>query len=135
MELKYKINKILIEQKITKSQLADSIGVNRSAIYKMLRGETKSINPNTAIKIEEKYPSYKYAWLVFDDPNSINTDNDINTCYSNLSFNNNTDVALHLIANEREFMDIQIFENFIEKKVLQRLLDIVKKDKLKEFLE
>jgi plasmid maintenance system antidote protein VapI len=71
MILKNRINKILVEQKISGAQLAKDIGIQRSAVYNILKGKTKKLNPDTAKKIASTYDEYSYSWLMEADDNVV----------------------------------------------------------------
>ena len=58
------INQILLEQGLEVSQFADKISANREPLYKILRGETKSISHKTAIKIVKAFPEYDINWIM-----------------------------------------------------------------------
>ncbi|PHS03515.1 MAG: hypothetical protein COA88_15710 [Kordia sp.] len=44
------------------------------------------------------------------------------------------DIAIYVAIKEKEFMNIKIFSNIIDKRVTEKILDIVKSGGLKEFL-
>ena len=54
-------------------------------------------------------------------------------CKDGVCFND-VEIAVHVATNESDFMKIKIFENIIERNVANRILDILKDGKLKEFL-
>lgn len=53
---------------LSPESFAISLGVGKSGIYKILRGETKKISSSLAKKIISKYPQYEYEEIMaFND--------------------------------------------------------------------
>lgn len=77
MELKDKLNKILIDNNLNGAKLADMLGIAKSGIYKILRGETKKLQPETVDLINEKFPNYTKEWLnsTLNNTHQINLEN------------------------------------------------------------
>lgn len=143
MKLKDRINKVIVEQKITGAQFATTIGVQKSAIYNILRGKTKKMTPDTANKIVAKYPEYTYSWLM--DRNADTTDVAVtpNTALDEAAqvVANNFEAALesnrvlfleverysrdYLIKRLEEKDFFSLFENNSSKKVLESNLDLI----------
>jgi transcriptional regulator with XRE-family HTH domain len=106
MSLKDKINKIIVEQKISGAQFARDIGIQRSAAYNILKGKTKKLNPETAKKIAATYNEYSYSWLVETDDNSteiIDLNLDINKAAQIVA--NNFEEALN--TNRVLFLEVE----------------------------
>lgn len=58
------LNNILTSLAVTPEDFADSIGVGKSTIYKLLRGDTKKFTVSMAKKISEVYGEYSIEYLL-----------------------------------------------------------------------
>ncbi|MEM7485841.1 MAG: helix-turn-helix transcriptional regulator [Bacteroidota bacterium] len=58
------INAILVDLTLTPEEFADQIGVGKSTIYKIIRGDTKKITKNMAEKISNIFPQYSVHFLM-----------------------------------------------------------------------
>ena len=59
-----RINQILVENNINGAKFADITGIGKSGVYKILRGETKKLKPETVDVIIQKFPKYTKEWLL-----------------------------------------------------------------------
>lgn len=119
------LKKILIELKVTPEEFANNIGVGKSAIYKLLRGDTKKLTKNLAEKINAVYPNYQIDYLVsLNYPkkgNVVLQEQGIikdGVCFSL------DEVISFVVENEEELMKNKIFKNIIEIKVSKRIAEI-----------
>ena len=142
MKLTERITKILTEQRISAAVLAETAGIGKSAMYRIIRGETSKISTKTAIRIETKFPQYSFEWLTKEEvpeksekvrSENSTSDGEIGLIKEGVKFNKE-ELALHFAINEDEFMKMKIFSNVIEKRVVERILEIVKEGGLKEYL-
>lgn len=58
-----KLDQLLTSLAITPEDFADEINVGKSAIYKLLRGDTKKITVLMAKKINQRYPQFSVEYL------------------------------------------------------------------------
>lgn len=66
MELKEKIEQIILEQEIKVSDFLTETGISKTAYYAIKNGKTKKLSYESAKSIVSKYPSYSYKWLMAD---------------------------------------------------------------------
>ena len=62
--IKDKLRHLIISLGLTPEDFAEDIGVGKSGIYKILRGETKKISSTLARKIEAKYSQFTYEEIM-----------------------------------------------------------------------
>lgn len=74
MELKEKIEKILLDEQIKASDFMSVTGISKTAFYSIKKGKTKKLSEETAKNICSNYPKYEYKWLMETD-NSDKTKN------------------------------------------------------------
>lgn len=106
MVLKDKINTIIVEQKISGVQFAEKIGIQKSAVYNILKGKTKKLNPETAKKIISVFSEYDYGWLMQEE--SVEADK------SKANELNAVEIAETVINNFDVLMKNKLFNSFIE---------------------
>ena len=107
MVLKDKINTIIVEQKISGVQFAEKIGIQKSAVYNILKGKTKKLNPETAKKIITVFSEYSYSWLMQDEGVKVNA-------LPKRGSLDAVEVAETVINNFDELMKNKLFNSFIE---------------------
>ncbi|CAL2085320.1 helix-turn-helix transcriptional regulator [Tenacibaculum sp. 190524A02b] len=61
--VKDKFRNLLDELGVTPEEFGVKIGVGKSGIYKILRGDTKKISDKLSKKISEVYPQYSYEHI------------------------------------------------------------------------
>ncbi|PKH51404.1 hypothetical protein CXF68_12250 [Tenacibaculum sp. Bg11-29] len=132
-----KFEKLLIDLRLTPDEFSKIIGVGKSSIYKILRGDTKKITRLLAKKINSKFDKYS-----IDDLLSFNFDSqpkEKELIYKNenekVSFSVNEIIDI-VLENEELFMSKKSFSNLIEIKVSKRIAEITSsKEKLEEYLK
>ncbi len=107
MVLKDKINTIIVEQKISGVQFAEKIGIQKSAVYNILKGKTKKLNPETAKKIITIFSEYSYSWLMQDEAVKAKA-------FPKNSSLDVVEVTEIVINNFDELMKNTLFNSFIE---------------------
>lgn len=132
-----KFEKLLIDLRLTPDEFSKIIGVGKSSIYKILRGDTKKITRLLAKKINSKFDKYS-----IDDLLSFNFDSqpkEKELIYKNenekVSFSVNEIIDI-VLENEELFMSKKSFSNLIEIKVSKRIAEITSsREKLEEYLK
>ncbi len=117
MGVENKIRKILADKKLTGASFAKALGLGKSGVYKMLRGETNKMNTETAKLISEKFPEYSYDWLIGNDVDYISTTE------NSIEVQKVVDV---IIDHKDKFMNNKDFNKLIEleaKKLLKQMLE------------
>mgnify|MGYP001812299085 CR=1 FL=1 len=113
MTLKEKINTILINEKLNGVQLAAQIGIQKSAVYNIIKGKTKKLNADTAEKISKAYPKYTYKWLM----STVDTDfkkDIISRRFEDLSDNDITHIIELITQHFDAFMTHKTFYTLID---------------------
>ncbi len=133
LEKQEKLTKILdhIEKNnITAYSISQGTGLSEMGLGKIIKGLSKNPNGTTVIAIYDFLFKNKKS---DKKTNITKLSNSTKLCKDGVCFND-VEVAIHVATNESDFMKIKIFENIIERNVANRILEIVKDGKLKEFL-
>ncbi|WP_438423213.1 helix-turn-helix domain-containing protein [Aquimarina macrocephali] len=72
MELKEKIEKILLEEEIKASDFMSITGISKTAFYAIRNGKTRKLSEETAKSISDNFPKYQYKWLMSSDGSDSN---------------------------------------------------------------
>ena len=125
LEKEEKLKKIIDfvkKESISAYSISQKTGLSEAGVGRILNGKIKNPNGITVVTIHD------YLF-------SNNTVKEVKPtlCKDGVCFND-VEVAIHVATNESDFMKIKIFENIIERNVANRILEIVKDGKLKEFL-
>lgn len=126
MELKERIAKILLDEKITVVDFSTSIGVLQSNIYKVTRGETKKIQLKTAKKINSVYPKYSIDWIL----NGVNKNSlvpEINLSEKDTKHLNQ--IAQFIESNEFDLMQVPTFRLWLKTKIQEGVIEVLTKGK------
>ena len=125
LEKEQKLKKILDfvkKESISAYVISQKTGLSEAGVGRILNGKIKNPNANTVVSIYE----YLFSSNTVAEPLPT-------LCKDGICFND-IEIAVHVATNESDFMKIKIFENIIERNVANRILDILKDGKLKEFL-
>lgn len=125
--------KLLKELKLSPEDFGLAIGVGKSSIYKILRGDTKKITKNLAQKINFKFPQYTIEYLVSlnflgegvkaRDEEEILTAEEIKI------------VSRVFLLKEKQILDVPFFKKWLKEKELKAKLEVYKDvEKLKNNL-
>ena len=136
---------LLNELQLTPEEFGDKVGVGKSPIYKLLRGDTKKITRRMAERMNLVFPQYEIDYLLSLNYNQeTKTDNDI-TQYSEEyleKINNDSKFELSpkllelfekaILLKEEELLKSSIVATWIANKELvaeNKLLKIIKLNK------
>ena len=103
------------------------MGVGKSSIYKILRGDTRKITVSFAKKINIVYPQYTVENLLrYNYDTNSTPENEIKNILLEKDGITLTveEIALFVLKNEEEFMSIRAFSNMVEVKVAKKVLEI-----------
>lgn len=74
------IDKLLSYSGLNAKMFAEKIGLDRpQAIYDIIKGKTKNISPNMAVKILSVFPEINRTWLLTGEGEMLNTDSPVPT--------------------------------------------------------
>lgn len=112
MTLKDKIDTILINEKLNGVQLAAQIGIQKSAVYNIIKGKTKKLNADTAEKITKAYPKYTYKWLMSDASTGVKKAPHLKA-FKDLDDNDILQIVQLITQHFDDFMTYKMFSTFI----------------------
>lgn len=127
----FELQKIINELGITPEEFSLKIGVGKSSIYKVLRGDTKKITKNLAIKISTVYPEYTVNELLSlnfkqklensENVNfeAINTEDIYSSEEIQLSKKNKDIIIEAFLLSKNQVMSLSIVKNIIENERLK----------------
>ncbi len=123
--VKDKFKAFLIEIKHTPEEFSLAIGMGKSAVYKILRGDTKKISDKLAKKIYEKFPKYTVSYL-----KSFNYEKDemniIRGTDGNIEVHKIVDIIL---ANYDKFLANENFTTILNNYAKKEILNFLEKKK------
>lgn len=132
-----RINKFIVNEHITPTKFADSIGVQRSAISHILSGRNKP-SFDLIQKILQKYPRISAEWLLMGRGEMYKT-----TIQQKLFETDNKSIQTEIKKNEPEIPNIQInnvdetkaksSENRINDKRIERIIIFYNDKSFKEY--
>ena len=136
-----KFKKLLNKLQVSPEKFGDNIGVGKSSIYKIIRGDTKKITESFADKVISVYPEFTKEYLLsfnFEDllPNkdSIEKRDDYllnkieNKTLEVLDMIDKEKIISYLLLKEAEFNKFPAFLSFIEKQKTSKRLRKIAKD-------
>lgn len=120
-----KLDEILNELKITPEEFGLHIGVGKSSIYKILRGDIKKITKNFAKKVNKKFPQYSVDYLL-----SLNYEvfcEDIEaTEEEKLTEDEIKIVSKVVLLKEKQILKVPFFNKWLKEKKLEAKLEVYK---------
>ena len=128
LEREEKLKKIIHHIKsnnISMYAISKATGLSDGGINRIVNKTVKMPNINTL--------NLLYSHLFENNKDEIK-EPEPKLCKDGICFND-VEIAVHVATNESDFMKIKIFENIIERNVANRILEILKDGKLKEFLQ
>ena len=127
----FELQKIINELEITPEEFSLKIGVGKSSIYKVLRGDTKKITKNFAMKINSAYPQFSVNALLslnfkqkLETSNSdtlevIDTNNVSNSEEVELSKRNRDIIIESFLLSKSQVLSLSVVKNIIENERLK----------------
>ncbi len=126
------LKKIIDKLEITPEEFSLNIGVGKSSVYKVLRGDTKKITKTLAEKVNLFYPEYTINDLLSLNQSKSSSDTNkseekkLSGQNSNqLSEEHKRIISNAFLLNRREVMDIPIVKDVIENERLKTKIDIL----------
>lgn len=124
------IKNLLIKLEVTPEQFGENIGVGKSTVYKLLRGDTKKITTGFAKKINAFYKEITIESLLSYNFNSeIENDTKSNTVREDqLKYTTGLDqfskdqIAVYLINNHEEFTKSKTYQLYKKDVILQEAI-------------
>ncbi len=117
-----KFEEILNELKLTPESFGITIGVGKSSIYKLLRGDTKKITKSFAEKINSKFPEYSIPYLL-----SLNFEGKQVSEFNNeekLTEEEIKTVSRVLLLKEKQISNVPFFKKWLKEKQLAAKLEV-----------
>ena len=126
LEREEKLKKIIDyiqKNNISLYSISKATGLSDAGLSKIVNKLVKNPNSNTVTLL------YNHLFNNKEEKKELPKLCKDGICFSDV------EIAVHVATNESDFMKIKIFENIIERNVANRILDILKDGKLKEFLQ
>lgn len=116
---------------LSPEEFADKIGVGKSAVYKVIRGETKKVSAAMARKIIAQFPQVSMDDLLNHKSSKVSE----NPLIINGVTITMDQIAAHSASDEEAFLSHKYFSNLIDLKVMKKLNELLRNpDKLDNFL-
>lgn len=116
MDLKDRINVILTENNINGAKLASILGLGKSGIYKILRGDTNKLQVETIDLINNKFPQYSKEWLRGEE----------SVLKKPLNEDTNKMIEDLVLNNEEALMNNEVFKAWFNLKLKKHELKLLK---------
>lgn len=115
------LDEILNELKITPEDFGLKIGVGKSSIYKILRGDIKKVTKKFAEKVNKIYPQYTIDYLLSFNYNSLDEDFDKE---EQLTEEEIKIVSRVVLLKEKQILKIPFFKKWLKEKKLEAKLEV-----------
>jgi len=124
------IQEILDELKMTPEDFGKAIGVGKSSVYKLLRGDTKKITKNFARKINAVFSKYSVEYLLSLNyqSRSVNADDEEKLTDEEIKV-----VSRVILLKEKQILEVPFFKKWLKEKKLAAKVEVYEQvDELKE---
>lgn len=121
--VKEKFRTFLTEIQLTPEEFSATIGVGKSAVYKILRGDTKKISERLAQKIHKNFPKYTVDYLKSFNYND-NQLNVISTANGTIEVGKIVDIIL---TNYDKFLANENFKTLLKNHAKKEILNFLEK--------
>jgi transcriptional regulator with XRE-family HTH domain len=98
------LSNIINELGISPEDFSSSIGVGKSSVYKILRGDTKKISLSMAKKINKAFPQYSTIELLKNEKRTLNDTNEVYLLKDGVSIKD-FEVIDWIVKNEKVLID------------------------------